>query len=99
MNSKNMEDEIINSTYIDTFLKNNVDFLNSLEDDNALKIKNLIKLAFSEGAKWADKHPSDDLIKKILDLSYNYATSTVDVTELTEEGEFNFVKEKLYSND
>lgn len=54
---------------------------------------------FIEGALWADKNPSEELIKKILDLAWEYAASDIEVNNLTEEGELEFVKARLITSN
>lgn len=46
----------------------------------------------------AEKVPSDKVIKKILNLAWEYNASDVEVNNLTEEGEFQYVKEHLCNN-
>ena len=46
-----------------------------------------------------EKMPSDTMIKRILELSWEYVTSDVEVNNLTEEGEFEYVKQHLNINN
>lgn len=46
-----------------------------------------------------EKTPSDTMIKRILELAWEYAASDVEVNNLTEEGEFEYVKQHLNINN
>ena len=46
-----------------------------------------------------EKMPSDTMIKRILELAWEYVTSDVEVNHLTEEGEFEYVKQHLNINN
>lgn len=47
------------------------------------------------GASYANSHPSDDLIKRIMQLSYDYMESDVELNNLSLEGEFEYIKTHL----
>lgn len=48
---------------------------------------------FLRGVEWADKNPCDKTIMKIIGLSSQYVLTNVDVNNLTDEGELNYIKE------
>ena len=46
-----------------------------------------------------EKMPSDTIIRRILELAWEYIASDVELNHLTEEGEFEYVKQHLNINN